>query len=606
VKIALVAAGVLALLYVALFHYLDSRNRLIFNGDCIRQDSFVIKFKRVHLRKEKFWILNLRPGLILIETDRNIDEVMLVTSDQNTLPAVKANDRLFTKKIRSHLIISSIRLDPQDDSVDRINVRISRKPVLSFPFLVYQFAFLFILIGLGLLTILSLYVLIIDRQSLNGPPFTILFRLLLLLIFAVFVFFVMNVGDVLNFPGHPDPLKDLGRSFLFNLLLAIVVLTLFLVFSSKPRGEKLPFSLPFLVGLPIIILRVPFKFKAVGDSILWILNLTRAKTDISFAESLSLMLNKLSFRTARSLVHINARTALLYTGKIMGLLFILSLFCLINSYEELSFKRKLLLFLLLLTFGFNVLGFGLPDFRYYPIPFLIFSVLSAQRYIRGGDSARPLILSALLVLVAGLFHGSAFLPFPVILLLPLIKRGRDEGTRRLSSFAKPYASILITAGMTFLVFFMIVWVLGFHLQFHTAAGGADGRPLISFLPANIHFPQAVNFLEFGYFISRGWILFITGTFIFLVFLFQWKKRPSLTRPDFILFLFGISQFLIVLFWGFDLGVRELDLYIAPTILIYIFLVKLLVGMIPDDKSSWKYILAFSLFSPAYLLALMAI
>ena len=39
--------------------------------------------------------------------------------------------------------------------------------------------------------------------------------------------------------------------------------------------------------------------------------------------------------------------------------------------------------------------------------------------------------------------------------------------------------------------------------------------------------------------------------------------------DFILFLFGISQFLVVLFWGFDLGIQDFDLYIAPATLIFL-------------------------------------
>ena len=604
VKIALIVAGVLALVYVGVVHYLDSKNRLIFKGACTNQDSYILSFKRLRQKKEKFWILNLRPGRILIETDQNADDVKLVTIDENAIPAVKVSDRLFIKEIRDNLIIGSILLVPQDDSINRINVRISREPVLSVLFVAYQIAFLFILISLGLLTILSLYGLTIERQSLKGPPFTTLVRLFLLLILAVFAFFVTNVDDVLDFSGHPDPLKALRTSFLCNLLLAILLLALFLVFASLPRGQKLPIYLALLAGLPVVLYTIPFAAKSVGDSVLWILKLVKGNTDISFAESLSLVLNKLFFRYARSLIHVNARTTLIYTGKIMGLLSILSLFWLINSFEELSYKKKLLLFFLLLTFGFNVLFFGLPEFGYYPIPFLVFSVLSAQKYIRGGASTKPLMLSAFLAVIAGLFHGAAFFSFPIILLLPLIKHGRNGEERSWSSFLKPYALILITAGMTFLVFFVIVKALGFNLLFHTAAGGFDGRPFISFLPADIHFPRAVNFIEIGYFISRGWIFFITGAFVFLIFLIRWKKGLALTRPDFILFLFGISQFLIVFFWGFDLGVREFDLYIAPTTLIYVFLAKTLVGSFSDDKSGWIYILAFALFSPASLIVLM--
>src|SRR4030043_280130 len=165
----------------------------------------------------------------------------------------------------------------------------------------------------------------------------------------------------LAFSGHPDPLKALRTSFLCNLLLAILLLALFLVFASLPRGQKLPIYLALLAGLPVVLYTIPFAAKSIGDSVLWILKLVKGNTDISFAESLRLVLNKLFFRCARSLIHVNARTTLIYTGKIMGLLSILSLFWLINSFEELSYKKKLLLFFLLLTFGFNVLFFGLPE-----------------------------------------------------------------------------------------------------------------------------------------------------------------------------------------------------------------------------------------------------
>jgi len=61
----------------------------------------------------------------------------------------------------------------------------------------------------------------------------------------------------------------------------------------------------------------------------------------------------------------------------------------------------------------------------------------------------------------------------------------------------------------------------------------------------------------------------------------------------------------VLFWGFDLGVREMDLYIAPTTLLFVFLAKVFAGSVSDKKSAWRLILPFALLSPAYILALMA-
>lgn len=60
VRIALIVAGVLALVYVAFIHYLDSKNRLIFKGACTKQDSYILSFKRSRQKKEK--ILDPEPS----------------------------------------------------------------------------------------------------------------------------------------------------------------------------------------------------------------------------------------------------------------------------------------------------------------------------------------------------------------------------------------------------------------------------------------------------------------------------------------------------------------------------------------------------------------
>jgi hypothetical protein len=601
----LIAAGLLALAYVAAIHWLDSGKTLVFEGACGREDSYSLRFRQARQKKEKFWILNLRPGRILIETDQDIESLNLVTTEGNVVPALKSSDRLFTRQIRFNLVIGSAELVPRDDSAGSITVRISREPVFS-PFLaVYQSAFFFILSSLGFLTILSLSGLILGWEPSREPPLTALVPILLLLIAAVFLFFILNVGGVLDFSGHPNPPRALGAAFLFNVLLAIILLTSFFLFSSRPRGQRLPVLLLLLAGLPIVFVSVPFVTRSVGDSLLWVLNLGSGNPDVSFAESLSLMINKIFFRTGRPLLGMSPRTTLVTTGKFIGLLSVLALFRLINSFAELSFRKKLVLFLVVLTFGFDVLFFGLPEFGYYPLPFLFLAILSAQIYIRPGSSSKPLVMAAFLAVVAGLLHGSAFFSFPIVLLLPLLKPGRPGEDRSLKSWLKPYALILLAAGATFLAFLGSVKVLGFNLLFNTSAGGFDGRRFISFFPADLHFPRAVNFLEAGYFISRGFIFLITGGFVFLVFLLRSRKGLPLTRADFLLFLFGISQFLVVMFWGLDLGVREMDLYVAPTTLLYVFLAKVFVGSISDERGAWKLILPFALLSPAYLLTLLA-
>ncbi|MCX6554896.1 MAG: hypothetical protein NTZ12_07780 [Candidatus Aminicenantes bacterium] len=263
-------------------------------------------------------------------------------------------------------------------------------------------------------------------------------------------------------------------------------------------------------------------------------------------------------------------------------------------------------FVLFLTFAFNILLFGFPEFRYYSLPFLMFSFLAAKKYVDDREGGlKYLIVSAFLAVLAGLFHGTAYFSFPAVLLLPLFKRPDGENKKSVF-YLKQYSAIFLSVGIVFIIFFSLIKLFGYDLRFNTAVGGFDGRQFISFLPRNIHFPDAVNFLEIGYFSSRGWILFISGSFTFLLFISNWRKRVSLATSDFILFLFGLSQFVIVLFWGFDNGINEFDLYLVPPTLLYLFLIRYLLATITSEKSAWKTICIFSLFSPLYPLLLKVI
>ena len=199
INASLIAAGLLALAYVGAIHYLDSRNREVFAGACARENSYTFRFRNPRQKKEKFWILNLRPGRITFQTDQDTESLNLVTTEESVIPAVKVSERLFSKEIKNNLVIRSVALVPRDPSVEKVNVRISRKPVLSLLFVAYQFAFLFVLISLGFLTILSFYGLTVERQAPQGPPFSWLVPALLLTVAGIFAFFVLNYGNDAQF-----------------------------------------------------------------------------------------------------------------------------------------------------------------------------------------------------------------------------------------------------------------------------------------------------------------------------------------------------------------------------------------------------------------------
>jgi hypothetical protein len=593
----------LALSYIFVFYYADFRHSQTIKTFCQKTgDDYILYFKHSQRTNKKLNILNLRPGKITIKTHPKINNLEFVTYEDIIIKADKVNGNLFQKSIKKNLIVSSIRLFPKSSSIHRIDVNISRKPFFSIYFILFQFVFLFMLACIGLLTIYFLFSLIIKEKNIQNLSAKILLSPIVMLFLTVFIYFILNLDKFLNHFNLYYPLEFFYKTVLFNVGLALSLLALFLVLSLKRQGDKLPFYLPVFIALPVFFLKIPFSIQASADSLLWVINLTFHKIEISFAESLSLMLNKFSFYLFNLVTHTGAETSLIYTGKLIGILFIFSLFFFVNSFTIFSYKKKLLFFILFLTFGFNVLLFGFPEFRYYSLPFLMFSFLAAKKYIgdRNGN-IKYLIGSAFLAVLAGLFHGIAYFSFPVILLLPLFKHKKDNGSKKSTFYLTQYSAIVLTVGMVFIIFLTAIKIFGFDLRFNTAVGGFDGRQFISFFPLDIHFPEAVNFLEVGYFISRGWILFITGSFIFLLFIYNWKKRVSLETSDFILFLFGLSQFLIVFFWGFDNGISEFDLYIVPPTLIYLFLIRYLLETIQSEKSGWKYIFIFSLFSPLYLL-----
>ena len=600
-KIIFLIGFVLALSGVGAFYYLDFQDNQIVKTSCTKTgDDFVMLFQRQTLNKKKLEILNLRPGRISFATKPKVNRIVLVTDENKIIQTEKRSDNLFQKTLQKNLIVSSIRLIPKSTSISRIDVIISRRPFVSLPFILYQVALLFVTCCIALLTIYFLYAIIFKRQTMQDLPLNVLGVQFIMLIAIFFIFFILHPDEFLNHFDQSDPVRFFAKTALFNLILALVLIALFSIFSLKPRGEKLPLRLAVFASLFIMIVKIPFAVKTSADSLLWILNLSLRKLDISFAESLSLILNKLSFGFFNLITHVNAKTTLIYTGKLVGVLFIFSLFCLINSFQAFSYKKKMLFFVLFSTFSFNVMLFGFPEFRYYSLPFLVFSFLAAQKYMdeRKGQ-VKYLLVAALLAATAGLFHGTAYFSFPVILLLPLLKDRENIGAKKVSFFLKQYAAILLAVGIVACGFFTLIEIFNFNLRFNTAAGGFDGSQFISFFPKNIHFPQAVNFMEIGYFFSRGWIFSITGSFIFLFFAFNWRNTVSLKKSDLVLFLFGISQFVIVLFWGFDLDIREFDLYVAPTTLLYLFLIRYILGTMRSDKSAWKYIVAFSMFSPLY-------
>lgn len=607
IKTVLAAGFLLALSYLAVFLAAGSRQAQLAQASCRKTAAgFILEFKRPQGANRKLNVLNLRPGRIGITVKPKVNDVEFVTYDGRIVKADKVNDNLFQMTLDANLVVRSLRLLPKSGVINRIDVRISRKPVFAVFFILFQFVFLFLLIAVGLLTAYFLFSLVSRGKSLLQLAPGLLLSPLLLLLLAVFLYVILHLGGFLEQFFHGYSPRSVFRVLAFNSVLAISLLALFFLLSLRRKGGRLPFYLPVLFALPVAFIKIPFSIKASADSLLWVLNLTFHKMEISFAESLSLLLNKLTFYLFNLVAHTKAAASLIFTGKLIGVLFIFSLYLFVNSFADFSYKKKALFFILFSTLPYNVLLFGFPEFRYYALPFLMFSFLAAKKYVaEEKDGIAYLAAAAVFALLGGLFHGIAYFSFPVILLLPLLKARAGAGSDKRAFYLRHYAAIVLAGGLVFAVFLAGTRLLGFELQFNTVSGGFDGRQFIPFLPLDLHFPEAVNFLEAGYFFFRGWILLITGSFIFLFFPSLWKARVSLKTPDLVLFLFGLSQFLIVMFWGFDNGISEFDLYLVPPTMMYLFLIRCLLAAI-REKSGWKYILAFSLFSPLLPLVLKVI
>lgn len=595
----------MSLLGFSAFHYLDLRQSQVIRATCEKNNGeFILTFKRASRLPENLKILNLRPGLISIVTKPKVLEVLLVTNDEMVIPAEQKSGALFQKSLRDNLILSSIRLIPKSPKIDKINVAIFRKPLFSIFLFFLQLLFLFSLCWIALRMTTILYDYAFKNQNLRNLPINQLILFLIVLIAIFFVFIIFNFKtftDHYGFSSFSPAL--LSKTILFNLVLSSFLTLLFHGFFGKLKRQKLPLIGAALASVPILLIRIPFDVKTSADSLLWVLNMLQRNPDISFAESYSLMLNKYLFGFYNLFAHVNERGTLITTGKLLGVFLIFSLFILINTYQQFSLKKKALFFFLFSTFSFNILLFGFPEFRYYSLPFLVLSLVAARKYLSSQEENKKyLFIAAFLAITAGLFHGTAFFSFPAILMLPLFKYRGKNFAKKSMAYGKLYSLIFLAVGMAFVLLLFLIQISHFTLKFNTALGGFDGRQFIAFLPQNIHFPNAVVFLEPSYFISRGWTFLITGSFVFLFFLFPWRKQTPWENSDILLLLFGISQFLIVLFWGYDHGIFEFDLYIAPTTFMYLFFIQNLLLSMRSEKKAWRYIVGFSMFSMLYPLA----
>jgi hypothetical protein len=77
--------------------------------------------------------------------------------------------------------------------------------------------------------------------------------------------------------------------------------------------------------------------------------------------------------------------------------------------------------------------------------------------------------------------------------------------------------------------------------------------------------------------------------------FRRAKRGSPALSDKLLLLAALTQLAIVFFWGFDLNIKDFDLYMIPQTMFCLFLLKKTVGEgFPDERLGRAIALIFLL------------
>jgi len=142
---------------------------------------------------------------------------------------------------------------------------------------------------------------------------------------------------------------------------------------------------------------------------------------------------------------------------------------------------------------------------------------------------------------------------------------------------------------------------GFQIGIGSARGGSDGKMLILFSPQFCNF-ASILFISNRYLWLHGWIVIAAFPLIFFSLPFL-LRRVKLGGEELFLLLIALTQIVIPIFWGFDLGVRDFDLFITPFSGINLFFLLMFSRVAEGLKRYWVFLffLLFGLLHPSYLI-----
>ena len=588
-------AIILSLCYLMVYHYLDFKRNILFEQPGEKTASGFVLKPQEYLRLRS-------PAEITILGDRNIERLQIDWKESRTVTPVRVSDRCFTLRIEEDLHIARILLKPKTGQAGGLTLRISRKPMIRIPLLLFQLAFVFFLAMFILEMAGWLLRFFVGRKGDDGPGRAIRAGLILVSLLFVWVLF------------HPSLYLALFREWkvlwagalFINLGYAAFLGVLYCAFRERPDQR---IALPFIFSLLVLLLTPSFKLDICGDAREW-LRIIRSlpvrfghydATTISFAESLSLLLGKAVLALVRP-VFSRFDPAAVYTviGKTMGVFYLFMLHRFVSDQKNLGEGQKLLFFLLAASLPAGAFFLGYPEFAYYALPFLLVSFILAQRYLERPRSDHLLLLSSIALTIGGLFHGSAFFSLPALAILPFLKMRRFPEARPARFCARGFLLAAAGVALPVLLLLAVVSLSGYRTVFFTALGGAGGGKFVVMLPNLLGYWNDKIFLEKSYLFLRGWIFLVGFPAPLILFVLRRVKRSILSLADALFFLMAALQIVIVLFWGFDLNIKDFDLYMAPLTLLSLFLLKTIVAAEFTRKNTARelaLILIFALASP---------
>lgn len=559
--------------------------------------------------KPVFYPYAVREGTLTVVSDERLSgiEATVTTAAPESVGARKTrfrtiSPRRFETPAAADLADWTLQLTPARPGVASLSVSMIVRPSFQPAAYLPKAAFVFFVV----LTILAAAILAVrwigNRPGGRNDLLRLIVGGVLGTAAASAVFAVLHPGLFYGFAVRLGAKP--ARLLLLNALFGLALAGLYWIF------RKFRLSLyfwPLLVSAAGLLAFPAYNIPICGDSWQWLSILNLKRLNLFAAEFLSFPLNRAVLKIGRMIApSFPPALAQVMTGKLIGMLALFVLTMFISGETRLSRERKLLFLVLASTFGFQAYFLGYPEFGFYPLPFLLAAAITARRYLRPeGGRAGDLAGTAFWIAVAGLFHGSAWVVFPAVLLLPpLRKRQPEERPAAAFDWIKSWALAGLTWAAVITVAFGLARAFGFKISFQNATGGGDKGMFVSLFAGGPAETSGVLAFELRYLWERAWAFLLALPLPFYLAAAASFRRFKEETIDRFWLAAGLFALVIFLFWNFDLGYSDFDLYTVPLTLLALFLLKGFLEIAGPKMTSLRetiLILLFALFSPVFLI-----